>query len=79
MKIAIDAMGGDYAPVEIVKGAVLGAREHGVGIILSGPENIIKAELAKHDTSGLDISIDHTDEYLEEGENAGWAIRTRVS
>jgi glycerol-3-phosphate acyltransferase PlsX len=77
MKIAIDAMGGDYAPAEIVKGAVLGAREHGVGIILSGPEAVIKAELAKHDTKDLDISIDHTDEYLEEGENAGWAIRTK--
>jgi len=77
MKIAIDAMGGDYAPAEIVKGAVLGAREHGVGIILSGPENVIKAELARHDTSGLDLTIDHTDEYLEEGENAGWAIRTK--
>ena len=77
MKIAIDAMGGDYAPAEIVKGAVLGAREHGVGIILSGPQDIIQAELARHDTGGLDITIDHTDEYLEEGENAGWAIRTK--
>ncbi len=77
MKIAIDAMGGDHAPAEIVKGAVLGAREHGVGVILSGPEDIIKAELAKHDTGDLDITIDHTDEYLEEGENAGWAIRTK--
>jgi len=30
MKVAVDAMGGDYAPEEIVKGAVMAAREHGV-------------------------------------------------
>ena len=29
MKIAIDGMGGDYAPEEIVKGAVIAAREYG--------------------------------------------------
>ena len=62
MKIAVDAMGGDFAPEEIVKGSVAGAREHGVGIILAGPEDIINPELAKHDTSGLDIEIEHTDE-----------------
>ena len=28
MKIAVDAMGGDFAPQEIIKGAVMGAREY---------------------------------------------------
>ena len=32
MKIAIDAMGGDFAPEEIIKGSVSGAKEYGVGI-----------------------------------------------
>ena len=49
MKIAIDAMGGDFAPEEVVKGSVSGAREHEVGIILVGPEEIVQAELAKYD------------------------------
>ena len=43
MKIAVDAMGGDFAPDEIIKGSVLGAREHGVGIIVVGPEELIRA------------------------------------
>jgi len=77
MKIAVDAMGGDYAPVEIIKGSVSGAREHGVGIILTGPEELIRKELAKHDTSGLDIEIEHTDEYLLEGEPAAYAMRKK--
>lgn len=77
MKIAIDAMGGDFAPEEVVKGSVSGAREHNAGIILVGPEEIIRAELAKYDTSGLDIEIEHTDEYLEEGEHAAYAMRKK--
>jgi glycerol-3-phosphate acyltransferase PlsX len=77
MKIAVDAMGGDFAPQDIVKGSVIGAREHGVGIILVGPEEKIKEELSKYDTSGLDIEIVHTDEYLVEGEQPAYALRTK--
>ncbi|MBI4286453.1 MAG: phosphate acyltransferase PlsX [Chloroflexi bacterium] len=77
MKISVDAMGGDFAPQEIVQGAVVAAREHRVGIILVGPEERIKAELAKHDTRGLDIEIVHTDEYLIEGEHPAYAMRKK--
>ncbi len=77
MKIAVDAMGGDFAPEEIIKGSVLGAKEYGVGIILVGPEERIQVELAKYDTSGLDIEIVHTDEYLVEGEHPAYAMRKK--
>jgi glycerol-3-phosphate acyltransferase PlsX len=77
MKISVDAMGGDFAPEEIIKGSVLGAREHGVGIIFVGPEDVIRAELAKNDISGLDIEIEHTDEYLVEGEHPAFAMRKK--
>ena len=77
MKIAVDAMGGDFAPEEIIKGSVSGAREHDVGIIFVGPQDCIEAELAKYDTSGLDIEIVHTDEYLVEGEHPAYAMRQK--
>jgi len=77
MKISVDAMGGDFAPEEIVKGAVLGAKEHGVGVVLVGPETTIKEELKKQETSGLDIEIIHTDEYLSEGENPAYVMRKK--
>jgi phosphate acyltransferase len=77
MKIAIDAMGGDFAPGEIIKGAVSGARQYGTGIILVGPQPVIEAELAKNDVSGLDIEIVHTDEYLVEGEHPAYAMRQK--
>ena len=38
VKIAVDAMGGDNAPFEIVKGAVDAVNEFGSNIILVGPE-----------------------------------------
>jgi len=77
IKIAIDAMGGDFAPEEIIKGSVMGARSYDVGIILVGPRTRIEPELAKYDTAGLDIEIVHTDEYLLEGEAPAYAIRTK--
>jgi len=77
MKIAIDAMGGDYAPAEIVKGAVMGAREHGTDIILVGPVQKMEKELAKHDCSGVNIEIVDTDEYLVEGEHPAYALRQK--
>ena len=44
--IALDAMGGDYAPVETVKGAVEAVNENkGMKVILVGREEEIKSEL----------------------------------
>jgi glycerol-3-phosphate acyltransferase PlsX len=58
IKIAVDAMGGDNAPHAVVAGAVHAARELGVGIILVGIEQSIKAELKKHiHTKSLPIEI----------------------
>ncbi len=77
MKIAIDAMGGDYAPEEVVKGSIMAAREYGVDITLVGPREKIEPELAKYDCSGVNIEIVHTDEYLVEGEHPAYALRQK--
>src|SRR5256885_12787183 len=45
-RIALDAMGGDHAPREIVAGALLAAKEYGVEILLVGQEEIVRKELA---------------------------------
>lgn len=45
--IALDAMGGDHAPEEIVKGAVLAARELGIQVALVGPPALVEEELAR--------------------------------
>ncbi len=57
MKIALDAMGGDHAPEATVHGAVWAARDFGLTIQLVGCPEGIEAELANHNTSGLDLPI----------------------
>ena len=42
MKIVVDGMGGDNAPVEILKGCALAVKEYGVEIIVTGDEAQIK-------------------------------------
>jgi len=77
IRIAVDAMGGDFAPLEIVKDAVQAAKEYNIAIQLVGNESQIKEELAKYDTKGLDIGITHTDEVIEMGEAPAKALRTK--
>ncbi len=77
VRVALDAMGGDNAPGEIVLGAVQAAREYGMGVYLVGREAAIRAELAKHDTSGLDLPIIHTDEVIEMDEHPANAVRRK--
>jgi glycerol-3-phosphate acyltransferase PlsX len=69
VKIAVDAMGGDHAPAVVVAGAVRAARAYGVEIALVGPEDILRAELAKHNAKELPISIVHASQVIgmEEG------------
>ena len=48
MRIAVDAMGGDYAPAEIVKGAGLAADELGIDISLVGIPSLVQPLLDSH-------------------------------
>ncbi len=47
MIIAVDAAGGDYAPHEIVKGAIKAAQEYNVDIALVGRKNVLRVMLGK--------------------------------
>jgi phosphate acyltransferase len=78
IRVALDAMGGDHAPGEIVLGAIQAAREYGFGVYLVGPEDRIQAELAHHNTQGLDLPIIHTDEFIPMDEhNPAKAVRNK--
>jgi phosphate acyltransferase len=76
-RIALDAMGGDYAPGEVVRGAVEAARELGVGVLLVGPESAIQPELARQDTTGLDLEVVHTDQVIGMDEHPAEAVRAK--
>ena len=77
MKIAVDAMGGDYAPEEVVKGAVLALEERELEIILLGNVEKIKEEIAKYSPKKDKISIINCKESIETGDFPLNAIRTK--
>jgi len=71
-------MGGDYAPGEIVKGAVLAAKEGDVEIILAGPEHVVSAELAKYGNSHhLPLRCVGADDFVTEDEQSVISVRRR--
>ncbi len=75
VRIAVDAMGGDNAPREVVHGAVLAARELGdVQIQLIGAPDAINAELKRYPTEGLDIIIVPASEVVGMDENPPRAV-----
>ncbi|GFR36521.1 phosphate acyltransferase PlsX [Thermobrachium celere] len=77
MKVVIDAMGGDKAPFEIIKGAVDAARELNVDLILVGKQEIIQEELKKHNIEGLNIEVVNATEIIENNESPTMAIRRK--
>ena len=75
VRIAIDAMGGDYAPGEMVKGAAAAAEQGDIEPILVGPLDTLKAELAKYDVSGLPLHCVNAGDFIREEENPAMAVR----
>jgi phosphate acyltransferase len=76
MRIAIDAMGGDNAPVEIVKGAVEAASLYGVDITLVGDEESIRRAMPRPSQNAGSIDIRHATEVIGMCEPAA-AFRTK--
>lgn len=76
--VALDAMGGDYAPVETVKGAVEAVTEHPeIRVILVGRENEIRAELAQYTYNKDNIDVADASEVIDMGDVPTKAIREK--
>ncbi len=78
MRIIIDAMGGDNAPAEIVKGAVDAQKEFGVDIILVGREQEVKDCLAANSDLDNDrISVVNAEEVITMHDDPATAVRVK--
>jgi glycerol-3-phosphate acyltransferase PlsX len=77
MKIAVDAMGGDHAPREVVRGAVRAARETDLPIVLVGREELLRDELRSMGADGERIDVVHASEVVEMCEVPGVALRKK--
>ena len=69
--VALDAMGGDKAPAEIIAGAVEASKDHGIPVILVGRPEV----LAEYDTGGLEILP--ASEVIEMGDDGARAVRVK--
>jgi len=78
MKVALDAMGGDYAPSTTVEGAIKALHEErDLEIILVGDREKITDELKRQDYHGQQISIRHASQIVEMGESPLTALRKK--
>ena len=79
VKVVVDAMGGDNAPVEPVKAAVEAVKERSdIHVILTGLKDIIEKELAKYaDYPKERIEVVHASEVIETAEAPVMAIRKK--
>ncbi len=77
MRIAVDAMGGDYAPDEIVAGARLAADEVVAQIALCGQSDRLERLLGNPHGRPANIEIRHASDVIEMGESPGAALRGR--
>ncbi len=78
VNVAVDAMGGDNAPIEIIKGAVEAIQENNnVKVFLVGQEDVIKEELKKYTYNLEQLEIVHAQEVIETAEPPVMAIRKK--
>lgn len=78
VNVALDGMGGDNAPYEIVKGAVEAVNESDrIKVYITGYEDSISEELAKYQYNKEQIELVPTTEFIENAEPPVMAIRRK--
>lgn len=71
-------MGGDFAPLEIVLGALQAVREYKIPVVLVGDEERISKILREHhEESNPLVKIHHASQVIEMGEHPGMAFRKK--
>lgn len=77
MKIVVDAMGGDFAPGNVIAGVIEAIKEFNVPIVLIGQQDQIEAELKKYSYPKEMIEIVHAPEVVAMDDHAAIAIRQK--
>jgi glycerol-3-phosphate acyltransferase PlsX len=78
VRVVVDAMGGDNAPGEIIKGAVQAVTGHeNIHVILTGIEDVVRKELSKYSYPEDRIEVVHTSMVIETAEPPVAAIRSK--
>ncbi len=76
-RVAIDGMGGDRAPGVVVDGAVQAARTLPIEVLLVGPEDRLRSELARFKEVPSNLKIRHASEVIGMGEPPAVTVRKK--
>ena len=77
LRVALDAMGGDLGPAEMVKGAVEAAKTQNVEMVLVGDQDLVQTELEKHDVRKLPVRIVPSEGKVLDDEHPVRALRRK--
>ena len=78
VRIAVDAMGGDFGPLETVPGALAALEAHPyLDIALVGDEDVVRGELSKYDTAGRHVVVAPSEGKVEDDEQPVAALRRK--
>lgn len=78
MKIAVDVMGTDYGPAEIIKGVLQAVDEYGCDVVLVGDQEVICQELAReHQENNPRVTIHHASQVIEMKDHPGISVKKK--
>ena len=77
VRVAVDTMGGDYAPAETVRGAVQALRAVSAELLLVGDPGPVQEELSKYETAGLPITVVPSEGKISDDEHPLQALRQK--
>ena len=78
MKIAVDVMGTDYGPAEIIKGVLQAVSEYGCDVVLVGDQEVIRRELAReHHENNPRVTIHHASQVIEMQDHPGISVKKK--
>ena len=77
MKIIVDAMGGDHAPDQVLKGCALAVAEYGVEILLCGKQEVIEQSAKENHVDLTGITIVHADQVVEMTDSADSVVKEK--
>jgi glycerol-3-phosphate acyltransferase PlsX len=75
--IAVDAMGGDFAPDEVIKGSIAASTDREIEVILVGPQETLHNKLSNFGSNVTSIRCVNASEQIREGEPPAIALRQK--
>ena len=80
MKIAVDVMGTDYGPAEIIKGVLQAVSEYGCDVVLVGDQEVIRRELARaHQENNPRVTSHHASQVIEMQDPPGISVKKKTA